>query len=77
MTLEELLDCSADKLQAMTNQELEDYFRPYFAVTRPECARRKPSSSQPILSPDMQHKFKLAAEMGIDVASLKKKLGKR
>lgn len=76
MTLEELLDCNADKLAAMTDKELEDYFRPFFAVTRPEQAARKSSNfAQPILSPEQQKKFQLMEQMGIDTSGLKKKLG--
>lgn len=75
MTLEELLNCSAEKLQAMTDQQLEDYFRPYFAVTRPEQAARKNSAvARMILSPEQQGKLKLMEQMGIDTTALKKKM---
>ena len=38
MTIEELLDCSADKLEKMTDAELEEFFKPYLDTTRPELA---------------------------------------
>ncbi len=36
MTLEELLECSATQLQAMSDKELEAHLSKYFIVTRPE-----------------------------------------
>lgn len=36
MTIEELLDCSVEKLEAMSDQQIEDYFAPFFNVTRPQ-----------------------------------------
>ncbi len=36
LTLEELLNCSASQLEAMTDKELEDHFGPMLAFTRPD-----------------------------------------
>lgn len=36
MTLEQLLECDADKLEAMSVQELEKFFEPMLDITRPE-----------------------------------------
>ena len=36
MTIEELLECDADTLEKMTDQQLLEYFTPYLKVTRPE-----------------------------------------
>jgi len=66
MTLEELLDCSADKLKAMTDEELRAYFEPYFDITRPERAVK--AKAAPAISPDMQLKLKQLASLGIDVS---------
>lgn len=77
MTLEQLLDCSAEKLEAMTDAELNAYFEPYFKVTRPEQAARRVAVTVASVSPEMQQKLKLAASMGIDITALKKKLGKK
>ena len=44
MTLEALLDCSTEKLQAMSDEELTSYLSKYFTVTRPKLA--KESSQQ-------------------------------
>jgi hypothetical protein len=77
MTLEELFECSAEKLMAMTDEELNAYFAPYFNVTRPEMARRKPSTVIPAVDPEMQKKIAAAAALGVDIAALRKKLGKK
>lgn len=65
MTLEELFDCSAEKLQAMSDEELKKHFEPYFDVTRPERATREKAA--PAMSPDMQFKLKQLASLGIDI----------
>lgn len=44
MSIEELLECSAAQLQAMTDQELLEHFKPYLTVTRPEFAPRPKST---------------------------------
>jgi hypothetical protein len=56
MTLEQLLDNSADKLEAMTNAELEAFFQPYLCVTRPELAKPdyKTTMSRPSISKSHQ-----------------------
>lgn len=40
MTLEQLLESSADELDKLDDKQLLEYFKPYFAVTRPEMARK-------------------------------------
>lgn len=47
MTITELINCDVAKLEAMSDTELENYFRPMFEVTRPVKvtpvdARKKP-----------------------------------
>ena len=72
MNLEELLDCSAEKLQAMSDEELTKHFEPFFDITRPERAAKRVNA--PAISPDMQLKLKQLAALGIDVSlPLKKK----
>jgi hypothetical protein len=66
MTLEEILDCSAEKLQAMTDEELLKHFTPYLDITRPERAAKRVTSQA--ISPDMQLKLKQLASLGIDVS---------
>lgn len=38
MTIEKLLGMSSTELKAMTREQLEEYFKPYLVVTRPELA---------------------------------------
>ena len=72
MTLEELLDCSVEKLEAMSDKELEEYFRPFFNVTRPEMQEKKSSR----IPEDIETKLKiakaklLAKQFGIDLKGL-------
>lgn len=66
MTLEELFDCSSEKLRAMSDDELRKYFEPYFDITRPERVVRE--KAQPAMSPDMQLKLKQLASLGIDIS---------
>lgn len=40
MTIEQLLECSADQLEKMTEAELLQHFAPYLTVTRPELAEK-------------------------------------
>ncbi len=40
MRIEDLLECSADQLKAMSDEELKKHFEPMFCVTRPELAAK-------------------------------------
>ena len=55
MKLEELLECSADKLEALDDAQLEALLKPYFPLTRPELqvnrTERKPVQ-QKLMSPE-------------------------
>ena len=49
MKIEELLECSAEQLQAMTDAQLLEHFKPYLNVTRPEFAPRpKAPTNRPV-----------------------------
>lgn len=37
MTIEQLLDCDAEKLKSFTDEQLLAWFTPMFPKTRPEC----------------------------------------
>jgi len=72
MTLEELLDASADQIESMTDEQLLEFFRPCLQVTRPELAPRKVSSqSDSLVSPEERNQLKLKVEklkaLGIEV----------
>ncbi len=78
MTLSELLDCDAAKLEAMSDAELTEYFKPFFHVTRPEQApRRAPSAAEAAIPAAEQAKFRQMEALGIDVKSLKRKFFKK
>jgi hypothetical protein len=47
MTIEELLECSADKLEKMTTEQLLSWFGPKLKITRPELARQERRASKP------------------------------
>lgn len=84
MTLEELLNASADDLDKLSADELNKYFSQFFPTTRPELARKtiqdKPSyvsggkkhyteqMSLPKLSSEQQQHLAKLAEMGIDIS---------
>lgn len=80
MTLEEVLDCSAEQLEKMSDVELLKHFQQYLVVTRPELAAKQPRKEtnnhyekpEPI-SPERQKKLELLASMGIDVSSIGRK----
>lgn len=44
MTIEDILQCSADQLEAMSDAELEKHFAPFLNVTRPEMAAVRESA---------------------------------
>jgi hypothetical protein len=45
MTIESLLDCSADELEKLSDTELEKILAPYFQVTRPELGAHTKKTS--------------------------------
>lgn len=49
MTLEQILGMSAEGLEALSDKELEDFFTPYFKVTRPELIEKKTKSVSKVL----------------------------
>ena len=60
MNLEELLGCSADILEKMSDAELENYFAPYFNITRPELIKRpeRKTAAETLLDPEAASAFK-------------------
>lgn len=45
MTIEKLLECSADELAKMTDAELLEHFKMYLPITRPELAEKPKTSN--------------------------------
>lgn len=74
MTIEEILDCSADQLEKMSDEDLIKYLSPYFAVTRPELIQKPTKNFQPVFV-DFEMKQKLAKlrELGIDAGFIMNK----
>jgi len=75
MNIEQLLDCSAAELEAMTDEQLLEHFKPYFNVTRPEFAP-KPKSPTFKPTPVVQTKafgakLEQLKAMGLDLSYLK------
>ena len=75
MKIDDLVGCSAAELEAMSDSELLEHFKPYFTVTRPEMAPRpvqpsfKPTAiTQPKVFSQNLAKMK---ELGIDLDFLK------
>jgi len=72
MTLEELLNNSADELEKLSTAELTAFFEPFFKVTRPELAE-KPALNKPRKITDTFKSAKynkakdIAAQLGIDL----------
>lgn len=80
MTIEQLLECNSEQLNAMTDAQLEEYFKPYLTATRPEMVRiekAKQAVNKPISNKQksnaeqrefllrVEHAKKLALEKGI------------
>jgi hypothetical protein len=40
MTHEQILNCSAAELKAMTDEQLLEWYKPYLTITRPELAEK-------------------------------------
>lgn len=77
MTIEEIVECDADTLEKMSDEELLKHFQKYLTVTRPELAV-KPStkkSTEPAIyiSPQKQEALRLLAESGVDISFIKRK----
>lgn len=50
MTLNELLNNSPDKLEALSDEELKAILAPYFNVTRPDESKRKPKANKSVVA---------------------------
>lgn len=46
MTLEQLLDYDSAKLESLSDKQLNDFFAPYFAFTRPSEAQKMNGQAQ-------------------------------
>lgn len=78
MTIEMLLECSADQLEKMSDAELLQHFSKYLNVTRPDMAI-KPSSAPktPFINPTLSKAIGLLKEKGIELPVFSDKLTMR
>lgn len=60
MTIQQLLDCSAEKLKKMNDAELLKYFEPYLKITRPELAEKPEGSNKKRVTSSMPSGMKQA-----------------
>ncbi len=81
MTIEEILDCSADELEKMTDEDLLKHFSQYLSVTRPELAPRqtRQTTMDSIIPVNAQTQLaaKQLSALGVDVSHLFSKRKKR
>lgn len=76
MTLSELAELTADKLEKLTDKELEEILKPYYNVTRPELAPKKQTTMQQpqlYLSPQKRAALAMLEAEGIDMSFLQRK----
>ena len=77
MTIEELADLSADRLKALSTEELTEILRPYFNVTRPELApkrsERKETPILKVISAEKRAALALLSEEGVDLSFLRRR----
>ena len=77
MTFEELLGKSASDLSKMTDTELDNYFKPYYEITRPDRAAVNSATSNVLnktkkggTDPRKLAAMTILAKMGIDLDEL-------
>lgn len=79
MTIEELADLSADKLEALSNDQLTAILSPFYNVTRPELVQRNEPVSKvssivtASMSPEKRRALEALAQTGLDLSFLNKK----
>ncbi len=76
MTIEEILECSADQLKAMSDAQLLEHFQKYLTVTRPELATKPTKTTMKetiIVDPKKKAALAMLAAEGIDMSFLRKK----
>ena len=81
MTLSELLKCSADELEKMSDADLLKHFEQYLVVTRPERARaaapKKNNEPAVYVSPGKKRAFAALENMGVDLSLFDKRKRKK
>lgn len=74
MTIEQLLECSADQLEAMSDAELIQYLSPYFEVTRPQPTKQKQEGTPAKVTVEQKLKIRqaelIAKQFGLDLKGI-------
>jgi hypothetical protein len=67
LTIEQIIQCSADELEKMTDAELDKHFQQYYPITRPE--RVVKGARTPYVPPDpkMEKAKELLEQIGVDI----------
>ena len=60
MTLDDLVECPASKLEALSDKELEAILLPYFPKTRPDMVPRYTEAKKPARVLTLEEQTKLA-----------------
>ena len=80
MTLEQMFETSdAEALAKLTDVELQEHFKPFLSVTRPELAPKRNLNREPervYVSPVQQATLQLLRDNGIEVGKIMKKMRK-
>lgn len=81
MTIEQIVECSAEQLEKMSDEELLEHFKKYLDVTRPERITRKQTTmyQEPVAPVSIEKKNALlkAEELGIDMSFMFQKRKKK
>ena len=70
MTHEEILQCSASQLEAMTDAELLKWYEPYLKITRPELAEKPTPGKRVVVNQNIVKKGRvnaILANLGLDL----------
>lgn len=69
MTLEQLLESSADELEKLSTEELTAFFTPFFTVTRPDASHKVVARTGKEDATVRRAKA-IAAQFGLDLTAL-------
>lgn len=81
MTIEQITECTAEQLKAMTDEELLKHFQQYLIVTRPDQVQRvkqqpEKEMQKVYMSPAKKQALAELEASGIDISFMKRKFRK-
>lgn len=68
MTIEQIVQCSADELEAMTDEQLLAHFHEMLNVTRPERVSAVVRKQEQQMTPKLKMGMELLKNLGVDVS---------